>query len=120
MKKILGREDESILQIQAKDGIVLITILELMPYVVVVDEELVGHLLVSDGTDGGEELIGIKGVKLRLEELRAENILVAEGGCTDVEDGISPHIGKARLPPLHEGIEPYCLQSHLLQENRIL
>ena len=91
-----------------------------MPYVVVVDEKLVGYFLMADGTDGSEELIGIKGIELRLEELRTENILVAEGGCTDVEDGVAPHVGKARLPSLHEGIEPDRLQSHLLQEYRIL
>ena len=67
MKKVLGREYKSVLQIQAKDGFVLVAILELMPYVVVVDEELVGHLLVPDGADGGEELVCVKGIQLGLK-----------------------------------------------------
>ena len=70
MKQILGRKDKSILQVQAKNRLILVTVLELMPYVVVVDEELVGYFLVADGTDGGEELVDIKGIELRLEELR--------------------------------------------------
>ena len=78
MKKVLCRKNKPILQVQAKDGLILIAILELMLCVVVVDEELICNLLVSDGTDGREELVDIKGIELRLEELRPEDILVTE------------------------------------------
>ena len=39
--------------------------------VVVVNEELIGYLLVTDGADSREELVRIKSVQLSLEELRA-------------------------------------------------
>ena len=38
--------------------------------VVVVNEELIGYLLVADGADSREELVRIKSVQLSLEELR--------------------------------------------------
>ena len=51
VQKILCRKDKPILQIQAKNGLILIAILELMLCVIVVDKKLIGYLLVADGAD---------------------------------------------------------------------
>ena len=120
MKKILCREDKPILQIQAKDGLILIAILELVLNMVVVDKELIGYFLMPDGADSRKELVCIKSIQLSLKELRSEDILVTERRCANIVDGITAHICQSRFPSRHEGIKLYRLQSHLLQENRIL
>ena len=65
---------------------------------VVVGEELVDNLLMADSADGSEEFVHIQGLKLRLEEFRTKNILVAEGTGTDVQRGVTAHVRQAGLP----------------------
>ena len=72
------------------------------------------------GTDGGKELVDVEGVELRLEELGSQDVLVAEGRGTEVEHGVAAHVCQAWLPSGDEGVELHGLQSHLLQEKRIL
>ena len=72
------------------------------------------------GADGGQELVHVERVELGLEELGTENVLVAERRCTDIVDGITAHVGKARLPPGDKSVEPLVLQTYLLHRDGVL
>ena len=120
MSQIACREQELVFEVEFQYLVVDIAVLKLMPLVVVGREEFIGYLLVANGADSREELIHIERVELCLEELRTENVLVAERRGTDIVDGVTAHIGKARLPACHKGIEPLVLQAYLLHNDGVL
>ena len=78
MAQVTGGEGELVFEVVAKDGVVNIAVLELMPCFIVGGEKLIGHLLMPHAADGGDELVHIERVELGLEELRPQDVFVAE------------------------------------------
>ena len=78
MAKVACGESEVVFKVQLQYLVVNVAVLELVSLVVIACKEFVGNLLMADSTDGGKELIHIKGIELRLEELWSEYILITE------------------------------------------
>ena len=69
-----------------------------MLLLVVVGEKLINNLLMTDGANGSKKFVHIQSIKLCLEELRTENVLVTERAGTNVQRGVTAHVCQAGLP----------------------
>lgn len=103
-----------VFEVQLQYLVVDIAVFELVSLVVIACKELVGNFLMANGTDGGEKLVHIEGIELRLEELRSEYILVTERRCSYIIDGIASHIGNTWFPSGDKGFELLVFQTYLL------